>query len=463
MCSSLAGALSGRRRALAAPAPVASSAAHVRFSPVRRQHRVVGCWRDSSGWLWLLVAETARVGRARLRAGADAPAPARLVDECDTALRDPCHEPVRRRARHAQDLGDVRLPPRRLHLGRGVQYGHAAGAISYTIKYWDGLANGYVTTTVAAKDASANDKQVGKGKHLLGVTGGTWSAPCDVPVDFSGVKARFNKGAEAWATYAKAPSDKPSISVEVVTPSGVAIGGSAQVKVVVTAGPRALTAVSVDGLSGGGAIAEVTKRPGGSSGFALAARASRSFAYTVKGVKAGAAALRARARGTSKKGSVSGSGVGTFRVAKEALAITMSMAPKKIDLAVDDEGKIAPQEVTLTVKLTNTGSNTLRNVTLQSLNPRPVNEADRLAKLALPRGTLPLTIGDMAPKAPSTRTFKLRVTGDGNYEGRRSSLSGRTPADGAARVQSPRRSRSSLARVSGSIRSRRREASFSSW
>lgn len=297
--------------------------------------------------------------------------------------------------------------------GIGVVVGPVTGAASYLVKYWDGYWKRIEVRTLT-KDELKSDPNRPEGSLFLGITGGWYSPPCSEGSDAT-EGGRFDKGAKAWAIFPAKHKAKPSIYVDVATPSGVRVGAAASVRVNVRAGELPLKNVSVSGLTGAGSVASVTKKPSGTSGFSLAAGGSKSFTYTVKALQAGAAALGASARGSSKQGSASGSGRGTLRVADADLALTVGTAPETVALDVDDEGKVAPKDVTVTARITNVGTTDVENVTLQSLNPEPVKKGQPLDQIAIAGGALPVELGTIPAGQSVSRDFTLTVTGDGRY------------------------------------------------
>ena len=232
----------------------------------------------------------------------------------------------------------------------------------------------------------------------------------------------------------KLAGSKPTVKVAVtVADESVSVGDSTGVKVKVSAGDAALDNVSLgSGLQAGGDLAEVTARPDGASGFSLAAHASRVFTYTVKALKAGAAALTVSATGKSKSGTATGRGSTTLRIAAGTLAVTMSVEPQTVSLTVDKNGKVEPKQVTVTVRVSNPGTTKLEHVSLQSVDPEPVEKGQALDQIALPRDALPEEIGELDSKAHATKTYKLKVTGDGKYQLRALVLYA-TPSGGTGR------------------------------
>ena len=167
---------------------------------------------------------------------------------------------------------------------------------------------------------------------------------------------------------------------------------------------------------GGAGAVKVTGVPAGTSGFALAQNQSRTFVYTVAGVKPGTAVLNAAVSGTGADGSgVSTTATKSFPVAQKALKITMAADPGKVQLEADNDGKLAPKTIKVRVKLANTTKVRLTGVQLLSLSPLPADRTQQLDKLAFPRKALPVKFGNIEGGANKVKTFTLKVTGDGTY------------------------------------------------
>jgi hypothetical protein len=268
--------------------------------------------------------------------------------------------------------------------------GSVSGNKVTIVTTYNSFAPGYVATFVGTLAAGGNSMS------------GTWTS---------------NRGQAGTWTASRA-GGRPSIAVSISLPDGGAtIGAVVPVSVRVTAGEVPLKAVTLGrGLVAAGPVAEVTSRPSGLSGFTLPAHASKVFAFKVKAKEPGAAALRASASARSTEGPLSGSGAATLRVAKAELAITIATAPGKVALEASDKGKVLPKDAVVTIRLTNASKVSLKNVSLASLNPEPVDKTERLDQLRFARGALPLEIGTMAPRSTATRKLTLKVTGDGKYQ-----------------------------------------------
>ena len=217
------------------------------------------------------------------------------------------------------------------------------------------------------------------------------------------------------------PPIQSSLSVAIsptVPAGGLAVGGSLSVPVTVSASGGSVSNISLgSGITVGGAGAvKVTGVPAGTSGFALAQNQSRTFVYTVAGVKPGTAVLNASVSGTGADGSgVSATATKSFPVAQKALKITMAADPGKVQLEADNDGKLAPKTIKVRVKLANTTKVRLTGVQLLSLSPLPADRTQQLDKLAFPRKALPVKFGNIEGGANKVKTFTLKVTGDGTY------------------------------------------------
>jgi hypothetical protein len=201
---------------------------------------------------------------------------------------------------------------------------------------------------------------------------------------------------------------------------GVAVGepGRVTAKVTAVGGPVSLISLG-KGLVASSAAAAVTVAPAGLSGFSLAGGTSRSFVFVVKALKAGSVTLTAVATGTSSGGAkVQASGSVTVRIGASALSTVVVTSPATLRLKVADDGSVVPASVTVTVRVKNTSAQKIRGVQLLSLNPEPADPTQALDQLAFPKGSLPYSLPKpLLPGASSApKTFRLRVTGDGEYD-----------------------------------------------
>ncbi len=164
--------------------------------------------------------------------------------------------------------------------------------------------------------------------------------------------------------------------------------------------------------------ASLTAGPAPSTtGFSLSKGASRVLHYSVTGASEGDATVTVSAQGIDAEGrSTSASGAVSLHVGVKTLAIRVVTAPYTVDLKVDDHGNILAETIDVKVTVTNTTTTPVKNVQLLSLRPVPVDPTQQLDQLAFDPKALPISIGTLAPKESSTKTFSLDVTGDGKYE-----------------------------------------------
>jgi hypothetical protein len=173
----------------------------------------------------------------------------------------------------------------------------------------------------------------GEGVSLTPNGAGSWTETC-VGCTGSGTFAGVFKGntfvgtvtipgypvSKVTMTGGSAPAGA-SLSVAVSLGKGsVVVGSKINATVTVSAGGEDLTDVSLGkGLVSSSDAAVVS--PAGSSGFDLAAGASRSIPFKVKGVKAGSVKLRVDASGTGSSGDVHAAGEATVKVADGVLSV----------------------------------------------------------------------------------------------------------------------------------------------
>ena len=237
-----------------------------------------------------------------------------------------------------------------------------------------------------------------------------------------------------WAIWNSGKKKHASLAVKVtpdVASGSIGVGDTTAVKVKVTAVNGPVKEIDLgDGLTASGDAVKITSKPGGLKGFSLGADASRVFTYQVRGDNDGKAKLSASAAGKTSAGqSVHGSDSTTLDVTAKALSIRIVTVPSRIDLDIDDKGKIDPGEVTTKVVISNKSDAKIEGVQLLSLDPEPADPTQQLDKLRFPAGSFPWKIGTIGPKDSVTQTFKLKVTGDGKYQFRALALYD----DGAAR------------------------------
>jgi len=229
------------------------------------------------------------------------------------------------------------------------------------------------------------------------------------------------------STGAASPSpSRASLTVTLSEPpgaTGLSVGATESVTGKVTAKGGAVSAITLrKGLVSSSANAVVTGTPAGLGGFALTSGASRSFVFTLKGAKAGAANLTLAATGKAGSRSVHGSGALHLQVGRSSLAIRLVTTPSVVALTVDDTGKVVPKQVAVKVTFTNNSQRPIKGVQLLSLNPEPVDPTQALDHLAFSKGTstqptFPIRIGTIAAGASSPPIgLHLTVTGDGKYQ-----------------------------------------------
>jgi hypothetical protein len=226
-------------------------------------------------------------------------------------------------------------------------------------------------------------------------------------------------------------SSQLQVSLDATLPAGgVAVGQSVPVTVTVTAGSSALSSVNLSDLtidaSGSSSsstgstptpILSVTSTPDGTTGFSLAANATKTFTYQLQVTATGTAAIGITADGTEADGTkVTDSAQTKIHVGAKSLTITLASTPGTINLPVDDKGAIGSKTVNVTVTFTNTTKKTISDVQLIGLDPIPQDKTQALTQLALPAKSIPATIGDVKAGAKVKRVFSLAVTVDGAYQ-----------------------------------------------
>jgi hypothetical protein len=110
----------------------------------------------------------------------------------------------------------------------------------------------------------------------------------------------------------------------------VVVGSSANITVTLTAGGGDLTGLTLAELTSSSDAAVVGSGPSGLSGFSLAADASRSFTFVVKGAKEGTTTLNESASGQSSSGVVNGSGTLDLKVGPPQYLITMKSRTRTV-------------------------------------------------------------------------------------------------------------------------------------
>ncbi len=291
-------------------------------------------------------------------------------------------------------------------------------AVSYGASVTGSASSGTPTGTVSFTTGSTT-----LCKATLSAGTATCSAT-NTPVGSNTVKATYSgdglfAGSSGTTSETVVPA-KSSISVSVhpsVPYGGLGVGDTLDVPVTVTAGPNDLHDVTVEPLTSSSDSVTVGPDPPGTSGFTLAAGESRTFHWQVKAAKPGSATLASSAVGTDDQNAVvSGQDYATFRVSSRAIQITMNTDPSQLTLKVDDNGKVFPQSVHVTVKVTNTTSVSVDDISVVSLNPVPADPTQPLDQLAFQKKDLPISVGSLAGGETSKPiTLPLTVTGDGKY------------------------------------------------
>ncbi|MFN8170088.1 MAG: PKD domain-containing protein [Candidatus Nanopelagicales bacterium] len=213
----------------------------------------------------------------------------------------------------------------------------------------------------------------------------------------------------------------PSIAVSVspaVPRGGLGTGANLSVPITVTAVGTDLTGVRLALSSApSGVLALGTLTPAvPPAGLTLAKGTSWRGTITVTGKAVGRGSVTVAAQGTSAAGTVTGSGSGVVPVVSGALVVKARTKPGTIALPVSKKGVVGKRKVKVTFTLTNTSKSTLKSVTMERVYPRPVVRTDPLDQIDFPRGTFPLKVGTIKPKASVKKTLTLTVTGDGQYK-----------------------------------------------
>ena len=211
-----------------------------------------------------------------------------------------------------------------------------------------------------------------------------------------------------------------SLSVTLTTSAQAgkfAVGDTASVTAKVTAEGGSVSSIAL-GLGARGSSVAITSQPSGAKSFSARQGSLTDLRVQVKATAKGRTTLVASADGkTSSDTTVRDSASSTVEVGGKALAISFETTPKKIALKVANDGGIVPGEVTVKVIVTNTSKTTIDGVQLLTLSVQPVDPTQQLKHLAFPSGTVPFRFaGSFAPGSHASRSFKLKVTGDGRYE-----------------------------------------------
>ena len=151
--------------------------------------------------------------------------------------------------------------------------------------------------------------------------------------------------------------------------------------------------------------------------FDLAPDSSRDFDFTVKATGHGRAELSARVTGEDAAAAAVDATSPSFTLNVQALLVELSLDPAEIDLDENDDGAV-PEEVTLTVKVTNTTDTPIDDVTILPdllITPRSHTPPAQDSLVELSGPTADGDLGTLAPGAANaqTRTFVLKAQDDG--------------------------------------------------
>ncbi len=152
--------------------------------------------------------------------------------------------------------------------------------------------------------------------------------------------------------------------------------------------------------------------------FTLAAGASRTFDFEVRGDAVGLTSLASRIDGVDAAGrTVTANGSTPVNVKVTYLVVTLTPDPADFKVAQDDDGPV-PQDVVVTMKVKNIHDEPVEHVVvdgrlqIRSLDERvpdefPIEQTDE--------STDDRPLGTIQPGTTKTETFHVQVTGDGNY------------------------------------------------
>ncbi len=314
------------------------------------------------------------------------------------------------------------------HGGAGIVVSPVPGAVSYTVRYWDGYYKQVITGSVTVDQFKQNAAGL-KGYHgvpsgdlYTGVTGGWGSPPCKRTKGDPTYGGRFSKGAEAWAVFPPGyKPKKPTVSISVILPQEKAtVGSSVDVEVKVTAGKVALAKVNLGkGLKGTGSVAAITDRPTGLNGFSLAPHHSRVFAFTLEAKREGTETLSAQADASSSAG---GTAQATdsqgLSVGLKALAVTVSPNPSTVRLDLDGD-RLTPEPVKVKVFIRNNLKEPVLHATLQGNLSVSYLHTVAKANAEIPirpvSGPSPESFDSIEPGQTVTATYTVLAKGDGDY------------------------------------------------
>ena len=209
----------------------------------------------------------------------------------------------------------------------GVAFANEPGAAYYDVQFVEPSTAGpyhadFHVVPIPTNDAFLKYAQspLPRGTHFFGVYGSSGAATraeCKY--------APFPRAGEYSDLRVDAVFDHATISVSIAAatpPAGLPVGKSEDVVVTATAGPGALSSVSLgQGLMSSDTSIALVSPPTGLSGFGLAAGASKSFTFEVKGEKPGVATLSASVRATASTGPVAGSGQAQLTVVPAPIVV----------------------------------------------------------------------------------------------------------------------------------------------
>jgi hypothetical protein len=225
-------------------------------------------------------------------------------------------------------------------------------------------------------------------------------------------------------------SSKATLSVSVSLSRGsVAVGNEVGAAVTVSAQGSAVDDIDLGtGLRVSPSFAQVSRSAEGLSGFDLAAGASRTFNFELKGVSPGVAMLEASATGQTSSGSVQGSGslsLTVIEVPPLSVSVSLSPSPVRLNDVPDDPASTDGAPVDATVTVTNTGKETVDDVhvvdqlTIGYDDHGPVVAVVPLRQVGVPTTADDKPLGSLGSLSPGETSkpvkFKLSANGDGGY------------------------------------------------
>ena len=240
-------------------------------------------------------------------------------------------------------------------------------------------------------------------------------------VGLSGINSRgdligyFYSASGDLSGYVLTHSQGITVAASLTVPTGgLGSGGTLQVPVRVTAGIEGLTGVSVTLSGTTGRYAVVTAPP--AAVFGLAAGASRTLVWTIKGVDPGVGTLTASATGRLPDGTVvTDSDSHSVPVIARDLVVSAGTVAE-VRLPVSAEAKVGTRQIVVTVRLRYVSKKVLSAVALQRVWVRPVDGTQQLNQIDFAKKSFPLRIGKIPAGKSVLEKFSLTVTGDGEYK-----------------------------------------------